>query len=336
MAACQRCHEPASGTPDQPGLLRTAATQIVVTSAFSHPRHARRGAAGGRCLTCHADIPATDDRQLPRPTAKTCAVAGCHDGTAFPVTEACTKCHVDVPTTKFDVARPDERFSHAAHLPRLGGKLACASCHPAAGTSGEVVVAGHAACAACHADDFLARTPKICGACHNSTEPWRPLVADVFPRERSELGTSLEHAKHPAVCATCHTLTTPTVQLRPARGHRACSTSGCHAVAGGPPPALGSCEGCHRIGLAEQRRTERLAVPWSARARFDHGKHERAPDGTPQACVSCHLDMKAKDVLHLAAPPKSTCVPCHDGRTSFKLTGTTCTRCHAGTQEPAR
>ncbi|MDQ3370650.1 MAG: cytochrome c family protein, partial [Myxococcota bacterium] len=249
MSACRSCHEPASGTPDQPALLRTVATQIVVTTAFSHAKHATRSAAGGRCLTCHAAIPTTNDRQLPRPTMQSCAGAGCHGGGAFPITEACTKCHQDVPTTKFDVARPSTRFSHVAHLPRLGGALACASCHRTTGRgteqAGEVIVAGHAACASCHAADFAAREPKICGACHNSTEPWRPLIADVFPAARSELGAKLDHTKHRAACTTCHTLTTATVQLRPARGHRACSTQGCHAIAGGPAPQLGHCDGCH-------------------------------------------------------------------------------------------
>ncbi|MBA3821932.1 MAG: hypothetical protein H0X17_23815, partial [Deltaproteobacteria bacterium] len=53
-------------------------------------------------------------------------------------------------------------------------------------------------------------------------------------------------------------------------------------------------------------------------------------------CVQCHVDMTSPDVLRLAAPPKSTCAPCHDGRASFKLTGTTCTRCHVGAEGSRR
>nr|MDQ3370872.1 cytochrome c3 family protein [Myxococcota bacterium] len=85
-----------------------------------------------------------------------------------------------------------------------------------------------------------------------------------------------------------------------------------------------------------QRRATRLAVPWSARARFAHERHVKAADGSVLPCVQCHVDMTSPDVLQLAAPPKSTCAPCHDGRASFKLTGTTCTRCHAGAEGSRR
>jgi len=330
MTACSGCHAPitarAACPDDDLGCV-----PLRVTSAFSHPRHAARGGAGATCATCHATIRASDDLAPPRPTMASCAIGGCHDGArAFATTEACTKCHRDVPAAKYVVPRPDKRFSHEAHLPRLGGTLACASCHPL-GKTGEVAVAGHRACVGCHATDFGARVPRTCGACHNATEPWRPLFADRFPAERSEFGATLDHTKHATACEGCHVLTTTTSQLRPPRGHRACTGTGCHAPRSGAPPTLAQCEACHRRGLAAQRLADRLAAPWTVRARFDHARHQVTPDGAPLACTKCHDDLRGADVLALPTPRKSTCVPCHgDGQIAFKLTGTTCTRCHGG------
>src|SRR5690606_35883185 len=123
---------------------------------------------------------------------------------AFGITTACTTCHARAPTGRFEVARPTTRFSHATHDATL---RPCAACHPLS-KAGEVLVAGHAACTACHADDFGKRAPTICGACHNATEPWRALVADRAPPGRTEFGATLDHATHVRDCATCHSLRT--------------------------------------------------------------------------------------------------------------------------------
>jgi predicted CXXCH cytochrome family protein len=329
MSACKGCHTAGAGSPDPPAMLRTADTQILVTGAFSHARHGARGAAGRQCTTCHAGITSTDDNQLPRVVAKSCAAAACHDGrAAFPITSSCTKCHPTAPTDRFRVARPAARFSHTAHVLHLNNKLDCAACH-ALSRTGEAISRGHAPCAGCHADDFGARDPKTCGACHTATEPWRALVADQLPPDRSEFGATLDHAKHPGDCSGCHALTTSRAQLRPPRGHRACTGKGCHAVTGGPAPLLSACDGCHQRGLADPRSAARLAAAWSVRARFDHATHELDSAG-PIACTSCHVDLASPHVLGLATPPKATCARCHDGKVSFKLTGTACTRCHVG------
>ncbi|HWU90933.1 MAG TPA: cytochrome c3 family protein, partial [Kofleriaceae bacterium] len=276
MTACARCHAPASGVPDPPKLLMTSQIEIVVTSAFSHGKHAARVGAGRQCTPCHAAVLTTDDRQLPRPTAADCATGGCHDGkAAFATTAACTRCHQDVPRARFEVARPDRRFSHATHA---AAKLPCADCHPLA-KGGEVMVAGHAPCARCHAEDFGRRRPEICGACHNATEPWRALKPDRLPRERTEFGATIDHGKHPGACTACHSLTTAAAQLRPPRGHGACTGAGCHEVTGGPAPALAACEGCHEEGRAAAREQARQAAPWSVRAAFDHAMHRRSKDG---------------------------------------------------------
>lgn len=321
MSLCNGCHLPADAAP----AAEPAIARVLVRSAFSHPRHAARGGAGARCRTCHdAD---TDARELPHPTAETCATAGCHDArAAFATTEACTRCHQDVPAIKYVVPRPAKPFSHTVHLPYVAF-VACSTCHPVA-SSGEVGLARHAECASCHADDFGSRDPQTCGACHDATEPWRRLVPDRPPTPRSDFGASLDHGKHARACTSCHSLTTAVAQLRPPRGHAACTGTGCHATAGGAPPAFTACAGCHELGLADRRAAQRLTAKWSVRRLFVHATHARGPGGQPLACTACHVDVSGADLMAVGTPPKSTCAPCHDGQASFKLTGTACTRCH--------
>ncbi|HUJ63847.1 MAG TPA: cytochrome c3 family protein [Kofleriaceae bacterium] len=319
MDQCAGCHPPGSGKPQPPEL---AALHDTVATEFSHPRHAARSAAGKDCMTCHAAIATTDDSELPRPGIATCAIAGCHDGTsAFATTEACTRCHTTAPD-RYAVVRPTARFQHAGPHAQVVKDRPCTACHALAGT--ETAVAGHAACVggACHTKDFGEREPKICGACHNATEPWRPLVADRALPARTEFGATLDHRSHRGACTSCHVLRTEATQLRTPRGHVACTSAGCHAAAAGPAPRIGECAGCHQLGRADARESARAKDPWSVRRLFDHAAH-------PGACTTCHVDMTAADVVALASPPKPTCAPCHDGKTAFKLTGT-CTRCHPG------
>ncbi|HEX4419967.1 MAG TPA: cytochrome c3 family protein [Kofleriaceae bacterium] len=321
---------PAASSPAPAGLGSNVTTvvpgELAVRATFSHAKHAARGAAGAKCATCHTAVPDPDSHAVAAPGMASCAAARCHDGAAaFAVTGACTRCHREPDGASVKVARPTERYSHALHAQVT---LPCAACHPLS-RSGEITVVGHAPCTTCHADDFGRREPRICGACHNGTEPWRALVADRGPPERTEFGATLDHGVHPAACSSCHALTTSTSQLRPPRGHRACTGGACHAVTGGPAPQLGACERCHRAGLALDRQVARLAAPWSVRTTFDHASHARASSGT-LACATCHIDLHAPDVTALATPPKASCAPCHDGKTAFKLTGTACTRCHPG------
>ncbi|MBA2543007.1 MAG: hypothetical protein H0V17_25425 [Deltaproteobacteria bacterium] len=324
IADCAKCHPKGS---DRPHLVHPS--EIVVTSAFSHTKHAGRGAAK-QCITCHAGIAATDARTLPSPTLDTCTTAGCHDAkAAFGAIASCTKCHQDVPKGKFEVARPDTPYSHAKHATRT--TLACAKCHPLTKT-GEVKVAGHAACVdGCHQHvaDFGARKPTICGACHDGTEPWRRLIADRLPAEITEFGATLDHETHSTPCASCHSLTTTRTELRPPRGHRACTTAGCHAVTAGPAPQMTACESCHQNGLAASREAARLGARWSVRSTFKHRTHTAK---AAAECVACHSDLDSPTVLSLAAPAKATCstAGCHDGSGAFKVTGTSCTKCHPG------
>ena len=328
MTQCQTCHTPGSGTPLPP---RLAAPVNTVTSTFSHRTHAARGGKGAQCVTCHAAIPATNDNTLPRTPATSCAVNGCHDGApVFSITANCTRCHTTAPE-KYDTKPRDTRFSHATHKDT---GLPCTGCHLVG--ANEVLTTGHGPCVTCHAEDFTKREPLYCSACHNSTEPWRKLIADRGPAELTEFGAMFDHTlvAHKRECATCHSLSTAASQLRPPRGHKACTGSGCHAATSGPAPKLAACEGCHQRGLAENRNVQRIAAAWSVRATFEHGKHTRGKDGTALPCTSCHTDLTATTISALATPAKATCLGCHDGTTSFKLTGTGCVRCHPAPRTP--
>ncbi len=101
-----------------------------------------------------------------------------------------------------------------------------------------------------------------------------------------------------------------------------------------PAPQLGACESCHQLGLADKRIAIRTTLSWSVRAKFDHAPHRVGRDGSAIACTSCHDDLHGDVLAQLAAPKKASCQPCHDGGTAFKLTGTTCTRCHVGAPRP--
>jgi c(7)-type cytochrome triheme protein len=336
MDRCGACHPPAIGKPQPPEL---AALRNTVSAVFSHAKHAARGGAGKECTTCHAAIRTTDDSELPRPTVNDCGAAACHDGkAAFATITACVRCHEHPPSDKFEVARPELRFRHDGPHERVLATTACASCHAldprGAGPRraadrdpvprGDVAVAGHAACAGCHADDFGRRAPKICGACHTATEPWRHLAADRGLPDTTEFGATLDHRNHGGACTTCHRLDTRTTQLRMPRGHAACTGATCHALTGGPLPQLTACTSCHRLGRDAERVAKRASDPWSVRAEFDHA-HHREP-----GCTSCHTDVATDSVVALPTPAKSTCTPCHDGRTAFSVTGTACARCHGG------
>ncbi len=324
MSTCATCHPATTATDARPAAARTDA----LTTAFSHPTHAGLGPLGKDCAKCHAGARTTDEAVLPHPTMQSCATGGCHDGkAAFATTNACTRCHTKA-AVRYEVARPTSRFLHVGFHAEVVAKRPCGACH-ALGSRGDTLVASHDACVECHAKDFAARVPQICGACHNATEPWRALVADRGPPDRTEFGASLDHGKHTQPCAQCHVLRTQTAQLRPPRGHASCTGAGCHAAKSGPAPTLETCDGCHRAGLAAARNDARLHAPWSVRAAFDHATHATDDAHQPIACTSCHTSLAGADLVALPSPAKATCAPCHDaGKTAFKLTGTTCSRCH--------
>lgn len=324
MTACEQCHFPAVGPLRKPALARS---KTPVTKAFSHAAHrARAGGAAEPCAPCHRDT--TQEREpgtVPAPSAATCAGAGCHDGDgAFSITERCTACHREAPQAVYRVARPKTRFSHVQHQQALA-KVTCAGCHVERGAT--LAAPGHAACVACHQEDFGAAEPTTCGACHTATEPWRRLHADQLPADDTELGARLDHATHPQPCRRCHQLDTATRQLRLTRDHASCAGSACHLAQGGAPPTLTACERCHQLGLVDARVAQRRGAPWTVRRRFDHQPHLLDERGQPLDCARCHLDT-AGPLERMPTPPKRTCEPCHDGARAFAVTGTACARCH--------
>jgi len=333
MSKCIGCHPPAIGKPEPP---RLAAIQDSVSATFSHTRHAARSAAGKECVTCHAAIKTTDDTQLPRPTMQGCGLSGCHDGKgAFATTSKCTRCHQQAPP-RYDVYRTNNRFVHDGVHATIVADRPCGACH-ALGPRGDTLIADHDACTQCHADDFAKRKPEKCSACHNASEPWRHLIADRAPPDRTEFGVMIDHDKHPQDCVRCHALRTTVSQLRPPRGHASCTGDTCHAAKTGPAPTLETCGGCHRNGLAVARAAARRNAPWSVRATFDHTTHATAPDHKPLACHACHTKLSGADLVALATPAKSTCLPCHDAdKSAFTLTGTNCTRCHPSARQASK
>jgi c(7)-type cytochrome triheme protein len=325
LDACTTCHVAAYGPVTGPHLETGT---FAVGAAFSHPRHAARGAT---CRGCHAAVLGTDDASLPAPSMAGCGTAGCHDGTkAFAVVDACTRCHRGPPSGTFRPARPDVRFSHERHVARLDGEP-CSACH-GLDRRGDATPPGHRACAPCHAEDFAQLAPTTCGACHIATEPWRPLRPDRLPPDETELGARFSHRSHATAsidCRRCHQLATAVRELRPPRGHASCTGAGCHGRAAAPAPALTACEACHVLRLIDAREQARQRDPWSVRAAFQHAPHARDTAGAAVPCARCHRGVEdATDAIAVPTPPKATCAPCHDGATAFKLTGHGCARCH--------
>ncbi|MCE9580869.1 MAG: cytochrome c3 family protein, partial [Deltaproteobacteria bacterium] len=325
ITACTTCHAPVYGPAAGPSLTGGE----LRLRGFDHARH-RAAEPTAACTSCHAAIARTEGIALPTPTSASCATAGCHDGAAaFATTIACTRCHTRAAAPSYRAARPTARYSHASHAARQAA--ACAACHRL-DAQGEAPAPDHAACVGCHADDFASAAPRICGACHVATEPWRHLIADRPPAAITEFGARLSHATHAQPCARCH-VAAPSGELATARGHAACAGA-CHAATSGPAPRLDDCAGCHALGLAGDREADRRGAPWSVRARFRHGPHLR---GTPApACTACHGGVdRATSIAAIPTPKKPACAPCHDGAVAFKLTGTSCVRCHGPRDESA-
>lgn len=352
---CLACHAAADLAARRFALAPSAPPPgaLTVTAAFSHARHQRYAAkpadkpagkqtgkdAGKQtgkdaprgdaaCLPCHGGL--TVEAGGPaRPSAASCAAAACHDGkAAFAITERCTQCHREAPAGVYPVARPTARFSHRQHAAALAD-VDCRGCHRLGSGGVSVERAGHAACVSCHAADFGAARPVICGACHGSTEPWRPLRADRLPRETTEFGALLDHDRHALPCQRCHTLDTRERQLRLPRDHSACAGSACHRADGGPAPELSACAECHQLDLVTERDQQRARAPWSVRQRFDHQRHRQSASGAALPCQQCHSDVSGA-LGAMAAPAKRSCEACHDGQRAFSVTGTGCNRCHGG------
>ena len=340
MQSCNACHAQAVGPSRGP---RRDPGAYPVRSRFSHRRHLARMGGGDRvqCRACHAGAVAESGELVPTPGKEHCRP--CHDGKrAFSLVEpACRRCHGPPDRERPVPVLERSRFSHRAHAAGRPG-LACTTCHALDGRGAPVTaLRGHAPCAdaGCHDGDFAAAAPVTCGVCHVRAEPWREQHADPTPADTTEFGAEFSHRAHLAArpapidapCTRCHR-PAPDGRFETRSGHAACAGARCHGPArGGAAPRLSSCSGCHSLGRAAARERAQADRRWSVRQRFTHAPHAAEPGAParPVRCTECHAATLASDRLAAMQPPrKQSCARCHDGRTSFKLTGHTCGRCH--------
>ena len=346
MHACTHCHVAVIA-----GALRPHLVPGPYRASFSHARHQGRGLDD--CRGCHAGVLAAPGSELPAPRTEDCS--GCHDGAqAFSVVGPdCRRCHAGRGPAHEIRSPRGPGYSHRAHQAR-GLSLPCARCHQLDARGVPLPTApDHAPCsdAGCHREAFMARKPAICGACHVGTEPWLRLYFQPRPRPDTEFGARFSHRQHRSAdieaCERCHRERSELRDMRLPYQHDTCVGAGCHAAdpsqaaPAGPgtgedvehiqgPLPLTACSSCHALDLVTTRHAQRIAAPWSVRARFEHALHERDPaSGAAVACTACHAGVvEADSVDAIPGPPKRACAPCHDGRAAFKLTGHGCARCH--------
>jgi c(7)-type cytochrome triheme protein len=342
MTKCTSCHKAAYGPATDPHLVSGA---YPVTRAFSHRGHRRHTPKLEDCRTCHANVAATDKIELAAPPASACA--SCHDGSkAFSVLEpACRRCHQQRGPKSLRPKVPRKRFSHSAHRGR-GMRMACSSCHTLDGGGDPRSAARkHAPCSdsGCHRKEFGALRPNICGACHVSIEPWRPLHHDRSPRLGTEFGAVFSHKAHlggsspraRTACSHCHRRKRGLRDLALPRNHDACSGSGCHRAtaptrAGVARPTLAQCQACHSRDLITNREKQRRTANFSVRSSFRHKGHLATAKGGKVPCATCHRRVTSATALSdVPTPTKSTCASCHNGRAAFKVTGHGCYKCHS-------
>jgi c(7)-type cytochrome triheme protein len=364
MHDCTRCHVAVTA-----GVLRPHLVPGRYRASFSHARHQARGLDD--CRGCHAGVLAAAGSELPAPRTEDCS--GCHDGTqAFSVVGPhCRRCHAERSPAQESRPPRGPGYSHRAHQER-GLDLPCTRCHQLDARGMPLPPAPeHAPCsdAGCHRDQFMAREPEICGACHVGTEPWARLYFQPRPRPDTEFGARFSHRQHQnadiETCERCHRERSELRDMRLPPQHATCMGAGCHAqglsqagpkaenaakdgaqnnakddaeagAASPEPVSLQTCAGCHVLDLVATRHAQRIAAPWSVRARFEHAPHERDPaSGAAVACTTCHTGVvEADSVAAIPGPPKRACRPCHDGRVAFKLTGHGCARCHGQARQP--
>jgi c(7)-type cytochrome triheme protein len=337
MDRCSACHAQAVGPSRGP---RRDPGAYPVRSRFSHRRHLPRVGGRDQCRACHGGVMAESGELVPTPRKEHCRP--CHDGKrAFSlVAPACRRCHGPPDREVPGPLLQRSTFSHRAHAAGRPG-LACTTCH-ALDARGAPVTAlrGHAPCAdaGCHDQDFAAAVPVTCGVCHVRAEPWRDQHADPTPADTTEFGAEFSHRAHlagarprvDAPCTDCHRAA-PDGRFQGSPGHATCAGPRCHGPTRGAAPRLSSCSGCHVLGLSAGRERSRNARRWSVRQRFSHAPHATEPGAParPLPCTECHARTVDADRLADIPPPrKQACARCHDGRTSFKLTGHTCARCH--------
>jgi c(7)-type cytochrome triheme protein len=349
---CTGCHQPPkakAGPSNDPFRL----------GKFDHRKHhtdSRMGANNTAiCSSCHDQKKIAAATDVPRPSMTTC-MQSCHDGQkAFSaIGTTCTKCHKStVGGAGLTFAVKDPVFTHAKHITRnvkIDG--VCTNCHGIAtdGTSAAMpplhtedpnASRNHMPCAAsgCHQTEFLSRSVKICGVCHDKANPWDKVVARNRTDKRgTEFFESMNHQSHlqkkgtsNAACADCHG--DKLGGGNAPKGHAPCAE--CHGK-GPPAHAMTDCDKCH----SKTPPTRAGSTEWSVASVFVHKSHTRDPRPnarTPTTnCIECHADVgKSRTLADMGKPKMQTCDGCHNGKTAFKTTGFDCARCHTKGKQPS-
>lgn len=339
MADCQSCHvAPRGRTAGPTGPTGPAAADPFRLAAFDHRAH-HAASRQASCLGCHDKLLGAGDSALPRPSMAGCQ-SRCHDGQkAFSaVGTRCTTCHKG--RDPVAPVRQDLGFTHEAHGRRNVKIEDCGQCH-AAEADGRLTPPlakkDHQPCATsgCHLNEFMSRTTKICGICHDATSPWQKTASRAKPPVKPEWFEQIDHAAHLGAfgahnnaCNFCHG---NKLAGEPAyTGHDACAP--CHVS---QTPTMAQCAACH----SRTPPPRAAASVWSVRATFDHQQHATDPRSRGAAkCTECHKQIAAaKDLASIRAPRMADCEGCHDGKHTFKTTGFECARCHtpAGGAMPA-
>lgn len=330
---CRKCHIRFDRSA-QPRLCLDCHQEVAADVRAGRGFHGRLRERD--CRQCHTDhrgrearIVLLDEKQFDH-AATDFALLGRH------AAARCASCHR--PQAKHRASPSDCAACHRkddAHKGRLGA--ACADCHDAAnwkdtrfdhGKTRFALLQRHARtqCAACHADQRYAETPRECLSCHRKDDV-----------HKGQFG---------ARCASCHDASnwkSPTFQhdrdtyfaLRDR--HRAVKCDACHRGPLYESKTPANCHACHRKddahkgALGDKCEVCHTAMRWKA-SRFDHdrdsrfrlhGKHREAK------CGSCHRERSVRDALPRA------CIGCHrqDDRERGHRGryGEACEPCHAET-----
>ena len=250
------------------------------------------------------------------------------------------------------VPKAERKFDHDKHdqiLAAQGTQHDCATCHKVA-ADGKPTGRDHARCdgGKCHNLDHDKQScefvkiagPKSparqCQVCHVATR--KECLPNDLPALTNVVSfvPTFVHDKHlklggvgQAQCAECHKAEAgePSPDA-----HKTCSGGpGCHADAKNPI-AMTKCASCH-VDVAKAPKAPGNDAFSVAKA-FDHGRHNLKRNLTN--CALCHASMATAANGAFPKPPMVGCATasCHDGKGAFPAFGTTCTKCHTGS-DPA-
>jgi hypothetical protein len=300
--ATAKCHADWRSVPFHTGLHRKVAQDCILC----HQPHAAR-VDGSDCTGCHERVrkvrpnfrpplpfdtlKALQSSMLPPdlPPADTRPQKPKGDGP--PLEEPTARAHA--PLSWQPAEQPADSFPHARHR-----KLACLTCHLAAGSKGRLTFEPPRGCQICH---HQSPGQRECTMCHEEGKsppaeiPTQLTIA--VPREDPlTRPVDFRHEIHAKLtCTRCHT--TP-VTLEPADSVRSCHA--CHA----DHHASGrSCATCHK--------TETITTA-----------HKR-PEFAHLACATCHTPAR----IAALTPTRSFCLVCHD-KAQDHHPPKECTACH--------